>query len=1167
MMKIKQLTFAALIAALALFAAAGTARAQTSRGTVSGVVTDPNGAAVSGAAVRLTNTQTTVSRDTTTNDEGFYRFDAVDLGNHSVTINAQGFGELMKTNVIVNANQTSTVDAQLAVGTQGITVDVTAEAGAILQTEAPVRGGNISTRQVVDLPFAGRNPTALALTLPGVTTNRTGVGIGTFVVNGARGRSNNFLIDGTENNDISVAGQGLQITNPDAVQEVSVQTSNYDAEFGRAGGAVVNTITRSGTNEFHGTLSYLLDSRVDDAITSSESQSAAIQQNGLPFGIQNIYSGTLGGPLYLPRFGEGGRAVIDGRNRTFFFAAYQEDRQRAVASATTLITPTSRGRDTLRSLFPAGTNPNVDALLDFTANTVGSSSPFFLALGAAPGSSATSSTTCDAQGNGAAGNRPCVEFGTFTIQQPFLNTNKQGQFRIDHAISDNNQLSGRFIFDRSDTPGAFPSFPGFGASTVNRNYNFLVSDTHVFSPSFTNEVRLAYNRIQFQFPLDDPSGPAGTFPRIVFNGTLVSSLGASQSFPQGRTANNYVVQDTATYVRGNHTFRGGVDFLRQISTQAAPFAPRGIFTYAASTGYNSFGNFVDDFGGGGNVQRDFGTAVYHPQLYRTALFLQDRWKASESLTLTLGLRYEYFGVPFNTLKTPAYTGLFNINPVTLTGPYSEPNQVRPDRNNWAPTVGVAYSPVFTDGLLGSFFGERKTVLRAGYQIGYDSFFNNIASNAAVSSPNLIATLLNSTATAAAPRGIANFSAQGPTTPNLNPRSAQTLIAPDLVNPYYQRWSVGMQRELPYSLVVDVSYVGSKGTKLYINEDANPQVRPELRILPAAYTGPTNCTINGTITAAQATPGFPAGSPCPLTGRLDNLQGGRTVRTNGGSSSYNAGQLEVRRRFSDNFLLSGSYTFSKLLSNADEVFVTGVGFTSPSLFAIPAVFGGDRLDRARSQNDRTHRAAITYVVESPWFREQRGFVGRVLGGFQVSGVTSFESGQPYTVANGLDADGIGGANDRPTYNPAGQRGVRAVPVVNAQGFITSYNNPETGQTIDPLAAEFIVNPAFVSGLAGSVPRVGNLGRNTQISPGINNWNVNVMKRTNVTENVRIEFRTEFYNIFNHPQYLTGSVSPFSPTGGFIQTNANSTPAGLFLNPNTASTDGGGRVIRYQLKLVF
>ena len=216
---------------------------------VSGTVTDNNGSVVSGAEVKLTNTATSVERTATSNSEGFYRFDAVDLGTYSVQISAPNFTTVVKNGITVVANQIIAVDADLQVGDQKVVVEVTADGGETLQTEAPVRGGNISTRQITDLPV-GSNPTALALTLPGIVTNRTGVGVGTFSVNGARGRSNNFLIDGTENNDISVAGQGFQITNRDAVQEVSVQTANYDSEFGRAGGAVVNVITRSGNEKF-----------------------------------------------------------------------------------------------------------------------------------------------------------------------------------------------------------------------------------------------------------------------------------------------------------------------------------------------------------------------------------------------------------------------------------------------------------------------------------------------------------------------------------------------------------------------------------------------------------------------------------------------------------------------------------------------------------------------------------------------------------------------------------------------------------------------------------------------------------------------------------------------------------------------------------------------------
>src|SRR5262245_34409256 len=254
----------------------GIASAQTSRGTVSGTVTDPNRAVIPGATITLTNVATGVPRVTITNEEGLYRFDAVDLGTYKITFTVPGFATLENTDIIVSSNQTPVLDAEVMVGGVETSVSVVTTAGIVLQTDAPLRGGNISQAQTTELPFAGRNPVSLALTLPGVSSNRGGFGESTFAVNGARGRSNNFLIDGTENNDISIAGQGFQIRNPDAVQEVSVQTTNYDAEFGRAGGAVVNTITKSGTNELHGTLSYLLDSRVDDAITSSESRNSDV---------------------------------------------------------------------------------------------------------------------------------------------------------------------------------------------------------------------------------------------------------------------------------------------------------------------------------------------------------------------------------------------------------------------------------------------------------------------------------------------------------------------------------------------------------------------------------------------------------------------------------------------------------------------------------------------------------------------------------------------------------------------------------------------------------------------------------------------------------------------------------------------------------------------------
>ncbi len=1122
--------------------------AQTSRGVVSGTVTDPNGSTVPGAEVTLTNIGTTVSRSVVTNDQGFYRFDAVDLGNYSIRVAASNFGPIVKNNIVVNANQTSSVDAELALGNQEIVIEVTGDAGAQLQTEAAVRGGNISTRQITELPVAG-NPTALALTLPGVVTNRTGVGIGTFSVNGARGRSNNFLIDGTENNDISVAGQGFQITNRDAVQEVSVQTGNYDSEFGRAGGAIVNTITRSGTSDFRGTLAFQYDSSKDDAITSLQSRNPAVLALGRPlFNDEKVYSGTFGGPLFLPNFGEGGPVLNTSRDRNFFFVGYLENRFRSPGGSVTLVVPTAAGRATLQQF--AGTNPRVAEYLNLTANTVAT-------VANRP------SVSLDPLGS-TTQVRGSVAIGEFFRTFSNTTTTKQFQIRTDHRLTDNDQLSFRLLSDITDSPLSTVNFPGFDSNQANRYYNFLIAETHVFSSSTTNELRLAYNRIKLSFPLADPTGPAVRQATISLAG--LTSVGVPTNIPQGRTADNYQIQDTVTHIFGDHTFRVGVDYLRQISTQLAPADIRGTLTYGGdTTNFSSLANFIDDFGGpGGSVNRVFGDPVYNPTLQRIATFVQDRWKATDDLTLTMGVRYENFGTPFNKLRTPAYTGLFNVDPSTRTGPFSRANQVAKDNNNFSPSVGFAYSPSFEGGIGGFIFGEKKSVIRAGYNIGYDSFFNNIASNAAASSPNQIAINIASTISTANPRGLSGFSNRFPTVAptSVSAASAQTLIDPNLENPYYQRWSLGFQRELPFSLVMDVSYVGSKGTNLYINEDANPLVRPELRITP---------------------PGVTTG----LTGRYDNLQGARTVRTNGGDSNYHSGQFELRRRFVNNFTVTGSYTFSKLINNADEVFAVGIA-TAGSVSAIPAVFGGQERERGLSVDDRTHRVAFTYVAESPFFKEQKGVLGRVLGGFQFSGVTTFESGVPFTVFNILDADGIGGGNDRPTYNPNGQRGVRAVPLVEPQflpgpgnvpnpnyGAIIGYVNPEIiirfipcstpGCTptpvyspIDPNTAQFIVNPAYIAGAPRSIVRVGNLGRNTERSPSVYNTNLTLLKRTRISERIFFEARAELFNAFNKPNF---------PSAGTILSSANSLTQGLFLNPDTITTSGGGRVTRYQVKLVF
>ena len=1106
---------AAFLLALCLFFSSRShLRGQSSRGTVSGLVLDSTKSPIVSAKVDLTNEDTKVTRTTQTNEAGNYRFDAVDPGPYTVKVTSSGFKGFSVAPFTVAAARGVAIDAQLEIGAVTSTVEVSASA-AQLQTEAPVRGGTITTQSLTELPIASQNPVSLVLTLPGVSTNRYSFGVATFSVNGARGRSNNFLIDGTENNDISIAGQAFQIKNPDAVQEVSAQTGNYDAEYGRAGGAVINTITRSGTNQFHGTLRYLLDSTFDDALTNLNKLDAAQLRRGHPApGTDQYFSGTIGGPIF--------------RNKTFFFSAYQEERQ--VSSSTTQLTSLSAaGRATLLSAFPG--NDRVKLLNDITTGYDATSQFFNVASGA---------------------NRPAIEFGTYTRSYPSKVRDRQLLERVDHVFSNQDQLSGRYLYDDSIDPfGGTVGFPGFSTSQTNTVNSALLTETHTFSPVSTNELRLAYNRIFFFFPFDATNPLAAGTPQTTINGVGSGSLyGVASNLPQGRVANNYEIQDTVSYVRGNHSIRGGISLLQQRSKQAAPFNVRGTLNYQTSSGgVTGLTNFIDDYGGSnGSAARDFGSASYYPSLFRQAYFLQDRWRATESLTVTLGVRYEFFGNPINSLRTPAYAGIFNVDPRTFTGPYSQPNQVNSDLNNWSPTVGLAYSPA-SGGPFG-IFGQKKTVLRGGFQMGYDSFFNNIASNAVASAPNNIATIVNSVSSAANPRGLAGLSGELPASGVFSPLNTQTLALKNLVNSYYMRWSGGFQRELPGKVIVDASYVGTRGLNLFATEDLNPLVPTSLQNFPAGYSA-------ANIPAANR------------QSRFDPLSGARNIRTNGAGSIYHSGQLGVTRRFANDFLFNLAYTRSKFIDNGSDIFgVTGNNQNSTAV--TPSIFGGLTQDRAVSNYDRPNRVSLTAVYDLPFMRAQHGLIGHVFGGWQLSGVYVMESGAPLNITNGVEADGLGSTvNDRPNFNPAGTFGVRAIPASARNPSPTGYINPDAGNApIDPATAMYIALPACDS----TTPcATGNLGRNTARTPILNNLDANLTKIVNITERVRFELRGEFYNVFNHRQYGTQSISPFDSGTVTIGANATSTPGGInpatsrFLNPGFA--DGGARVIRYQLKFIF
>ncbi len=673
---------------------------QTSRGAVSGTITDPSGAVVNGANVVLTRFETGARRVANSNEAGLYRFDAVDLGIHDINVTKDGFKPLLATGLRVEANRTATIELRLELGSETAAVQVSAEAEGLVVREGPLRGGNFLPRGISQLPLVGLDPISLARTLPGVI-QPSGSFLQSqeesteFSVNGQRVRGNNFLLDGTENNDIAFTGVAQPFRIADAVEEVSVQSGNYSVEFGRASGGVFNLVTKSGTNNLHGTLFWRYQSQRFNSVSNLDKLS------GTPKSVfsHNVAGLTGGGPIR--------------RNHTFFFAAFQQDIRRSTANFP-LVVPTDEAIQRLRFLFPS--NPRLDLYLGTMGNVRGSTAPVRQTLGIDP------KTGVD---------RGSVQFATAPLSLPASIEGPEWLVRLDHHPSEAHQISLRYIADSRVSSPQSVLFPGFILDTAERNQNFLIADNFTFGPSYTNEFRFSYGRLHADQSRLSPQSDslAQTLPRIIIQSVAAPGVPSGRAF---RYADNLLFQETQTRLTGRHTFRYGVELLRQLATQRPNSYPLGEITFQGGGGYSAFANFLDDFSGqSARIRKTIGADIFHPNQFRQSYFFQDTWKTTPALTLTLGLRYENFGMVANVLRYPAFAGF-------EPGRFLEPNQVDRDDNNFGPAFGLAWAPSFSSGWLGKLFGERKTVWRGGYQISYQALYTQVISlDLAASTPNAI----------------------------------------------------------------------------------------------------------------------------------------------------------------------------------------------------------------------------------------------------------------------------------------------------------------------------------------------------------------------------------------------------------------------------------------------
>ena len=1034
---------------------------QTSKGFIVGNITDPNGAAVPGVTIKITNTATGVTRESISQQDGSYRFDAVDPGSYKVDITATGFKTATK-DVVVAASQTSEALFVLEVGNPAEIVTVTSTTGVELQTQDGARVNTLESRQITELPVQGLNPVNLVFTLPGVSDPGPLAGgfvQGTeFSVNGLRARANNQLIDGLDNNDNSITGQFYQPVLRDGYNEVTVLQSDYSSEYGRAGGAVVNVITRSGSNEYHGSVYDVIIPSKLSALSPFEK--AGLELTKKPVTIENDYGFSFGGPIL--------------KNKLFFFSTIQWSPFRAGGVTSSPVVPTAEGIAQLRALFPVGASPNLDRYLETIGDLRGTTGTFDVPLG---------------------GGRPSIPFGTATrtSSQPVDDT--QYLFRVDWTPNSNNNIGVRYLADNQIFSNQTPQFstllfPGTEVDVPSLIQNAFISWTKTFSPNTTNEARFGYGRFNVLFNYRNPdllTAPA----QFLFGGTAsnLTGIGPDATFPQGRIFNNYQFQDTVSHTVGNHTLRAGLDVMVQRAKQFIPINTRGSLTFTDSIDeddnivFPAFGNFVDNFSGNSGVfaSKFFGDNTDNPDVTNQAYFINDNWRVRPNLTLNLGLRYELYGVAQNSARFPAFCG-FDV-------PFPTRCEVKQDKNNFAPRFSFAYTPNF----LGRLFGHDATVIRGGFAVNYDIFFNNILSNTVSSSPNAVGVTTFGTDAPDPIRGFANASNTLPTeAPAASSLTAQSTVLPNLHNPKTYVWNFGIQRQLPWKMVADVAYVGSRGIHLFINEELNPR----------------NVLANTTGTRPRVHPNFGPVQP----------------RTNGGDSSYHSLQTRLERGFSKRLLFRASYTFSKAIDDVNsEVFVTSGGTSRAS--DLLGNLGGRRVDRSVASYDVPHVASLSFLYDLPGATENR-FIKGITSGFTLSGIWRIQSGAVETAyLNGLDINRDGVAtNDRPAVgNPNAPR--NSVAIANSFCDVESPTGYCKNDFVTPIAlndAFFIVDPNI---------RTGIVGRNTLRAPSWNRLDLSLTKAIGMPwtpwEGDKFEIRVDFFNVFNHPIFTWDAAS----VGGF------------------------------------
>lgn len=1144
-------------------------------GVITGTVADPTGAILPGATITAVRASTNSKYTAKAGSDGAFSLNDLPIGTYTVTVSDDGFTGLTLNNVEVSANRTD------ALGIEKLTTGGTAEvvnvstAQNILETSSDQVTTTFDTKQVENLPTSGGFD-ELTLLIPGVVathgdnfSNTNGTG---FSANGQRGRSNNFELDGQSNNDNSIGGPQFFFSNDEALAEVQIITDNFGAQYGRNAGSVVNYITKSGTNQIHGSATYRyggdftssLDTGVSKGVLFGFCAPGQVPSSTVNCRIPKVprfddqeFGGTLGFPILKDKlFGFGG---------TYFKRLYESG---GLATSGAAYTPTPAGLAALASAFP--NNAAIPILQQI--------SPFSIAVGN-PQTVGTPVNETVTDGTTTA----TIPFSQFSRQYPFGSRDQEDLGRIDYQVTPKDRYFLRYAYQKAPTSPY--SQPANGAYfNVSSTTHAIGSDiTHTFSPNWVDQLRYSFQQSKLNFD-------GGAFPNCTItsfstcpsninlgaiSGLSLGGLGLPTNAPQGRIVKVNQVQNNATFTKGAHsiTFGGEYDY------QNSP----NVFLPNSNGGFNfsSFNNFLQ---GVGSVNLTVGSPVVPFQENDVAVYFQDDWKVSQSFTANLGLRWEFFQQAINLLHDKSVAQQLGPNPFWSTAlPLSETTfpAINQSYRNFEPRIGFAYNPQ----------AYRNLVIRGGYAINVDPGFYNINLNSATAAPVVNAGTVTCNATtgiSCLPQGGATYSTVNaqytqyiPTGGNPGARNL-TLVTPNFKQPFSQTYSLGVQYQVANRAVVEVRYVGNHVSGQFQSLNSNPYLAPVAADFPNF--------VNPSILCSKAN--------STLAGNVDvgHLYCGNTnvrTRANTAFSIYNGLQTSVTTRDYHGATATFSYTYSRTISNSSEIFGTlGAGNTN--------AFAQNPLDtnvgeRSVDGNSFPNVVGSSLVYAVPKIGSEQTLVGHLINGWQLNTLWVYNSGQPYNdfefyqslspQVNKQDPntyttygdEGFNLAyvgpydNQRPILSnpkaPASTLGIYTdtTTATDANGKATAFSAPvlvdyKTGASVTPSQVRFIATNKLAAKMAGT-PYPGSQ-RNILRGDSYNNVDASIFKDTHLSDRVLFRLEANAFNVLNRSYYGT----PGNFEGSYGSGNFNN----FSLTPAAGGLDGPGtgvRNMKFGAKILF